>query len=156
MGKDLLAVYCHPNEGARLKSVTNLDFWLSPNRSEYDLGDAFLVYNKFGGKTNLPMNRFVELESGVDIINGDFLILCKDDKGNYASVTDEVSVKYLNKFLHPEIFLFVNDKLHVIKIRYGTEYILTRTLDLFSEEKVEKIPDDVVVSKEEELNGGNR
>lgn len=150
-----LAIKVAPNEEARLVSINNIQFYINTNTAkEYDLGDAVIVYDGKGGEKNLPMNRFVELKDGVDIINGTFLILKKDyavTSGKYISIDDETAKKYLKMFQHPEIFLFINDKLHVFKVRFGTEYILTRTVDLWSEE--DKVPDDVVVSKEEDMNG---
>ena len=151
--ENLLALKCEPGKEATLATIVNLDFYINPNNiSEYDLGDAWVIFDKKAGEKNLPMNRFVEMEKSVDILSGIMLILKKDEDGNYISIDDETSKKYMKKFKHPELFFFVGDKLHVVKVRYGTEYILTRTFDLFTNEK-DETPDDVVMTTEEELNG---
>lgn len=152
MGKKLTVIRCEPNKEATIYGVVNLDFWIAPaNRKEYDLGDAVLIFDGKAGEKGYPMNRFIEFKDTIDVINGPFLICSKDEEGKYISPTTEVVNKYMKEFLHPQIFLFVNDKLHIIKVRYGTEYMLFRTIDIGNHDD-EKVPDDAVVL-EEESNG---
>lgn len=149
MSKKFTAIKCEPGKEASIYEIQNIDFWVAPaNRKEYDLGDATLIFDGEAGKKGQPMNRFIELENSIDIISGPFLICAKNENGEYATLETEVANKYMKEFLHPQIFMFLNDTLHVFKVRYGTEYILFRTIDIAKNDD-EKAPDDAVVLKEE-------
>ena len=77
-----------------------------------------IVCNEEGKINRLPLNRALYNEGEIyEIIAGKFFIVGDDyEKGEFVSLTDEQVEKYLNKFLRPEVFYFINDEIISVKV----------------------------------------
>jgi hypothetical protein len=77
---------------------------------------AALVVNEEGKLEGLPLNRALRDEDGeiYDLIAGTGFICGLSDE-NFASLSDELIGKLLPRFLLPEVFMRVGDKIVALK-----------------------------------------
>ena len=77
-----------------------------------------IVCNEEGKLDGLPLNRALKMDGNgeiYDIISGTFFIAGLNEE-NFDNLSDELAEKYLNKFLEPEKFYVIDNK--IISVKY--------------------------------------
>lgn len=118
-------VLCEPGKKARITTVKNdlasLQHMVGDSLIEcvHPFDDPVVIICDEEGKlNNAELNRSLKDEQGkiYDIIAGPFLVAGLSES-DFASLSQEMSEKYLNHFEHPEIFFQEGNEIKAVQVK---------------------------------------
>ena len=122
--KDIQVVLCEPGKKARVTTVKNDLASLQHVvggfiECVYPYEDPVgIICNEEGKLQGLELNRALRDEQGniYDIISGNFMVVGLGDE-DFASLSKELSEKYVKHFEYPEMFYRAGNEIKAIKMR---------------------------------------
>lgn len=133
-------VFVEPGKPAEIR-VTDVDSLIKMliGENKQDLGiftykDSIILYNTCAGTDWLydyPMNRFLDLDNKILVINGSFAVIGKDGD-NYSDLTDDKVLEFIKDFAFPHRFIITSSELLIFEVRSCTEENLIQRFDLDS------------------------